>query len=390
MFGFGKKKEDGGTPPSGPLLDTLQQALGAIEDPTLRRTLKALGALTKLEATPENVRLDLELHMWSHPGRAQLEESIRKVITEHAPNARADIHVSANVRAAGGGNWNKQGVTGVKNVILVASGKGGVGKSTVASNLAVALAKDGAQVGLLDADIYGPSVPTMFGLAGGVRPGSPDGKHIEPLNRYGLKLMSIGFLVDTDTPMVWRGPMIASACMQLFNDVLWSPLDYLVVDLPPGTGDIQLTISQKVAVAGTVVVSTPQDVALADVVRAKAMFDKVGIPTLGLVENMSFFVCDGCSKRHEIFDHGGAERSAKRLDIPFLGALPIELGVRQGGDEGTPVYLRNPQSEAAKCFKDIAAQVASRIAEMAVDSPREEPPPPAPPPGKNPLLRVIS
>ncbi|MEW5848444.1 MAG: iron-sulfur cluster carrier protein ApbC [Myxococcota bacterium] len=390
MFGFGKDKKNesrGAAAVSAEALpEALRNALGKIMDPALGRDLQSLGAIRDLNATPEKVAVTVELHAHSHPARDQIEQEVKKAVSALAPDAKVEVKMTAHVRAAGGALWNKQGVRGVKNIILVASGKGGVGKSTVASNLAVALSRDGAQVGLLDADVYGPSIPTMFGLTGGVRPSSNDGKTMEPLTRHGLKLISIGFLVDANTPMVWRGPMIASACMQLFNDVAWAPLDYLVVDLPPGTGDIQLTISQKVAVAGAVVVSTPQDVALADVIRAKAMFDKVGIPTLGLVENMSFFICDKCDKRHEIFDTGGARRSAERLEVPFLGALPIEIPVRQGGDEGTPVVVRNPESEAAKAMRNVAAEVAIKVAQLAADAPREEPPPPA---TKSPLLKVL-
>ncbi|MBI1946472.1 MAG: Mrp/NBP35 family ATP-binding protein [Deltaproteobacteria bacterium] len=261
---------------------------------------------------------------------------------------------------------------GVKNVVLVASGKGGVGKSTVASNLAVALAEMGCKVGMLDADIYGPSAPTMFGIGEGTRPGTVPGKDpnkpmIAPLERYGVKLMSIGFLVDTTTPMVWRGPMIASAAMQLFKDVSWGELDYLIVDLPPGTGDVQLTISQQVLVAGAVVVSTPQDVALADVVRAKVMFDRVSIPVLGIVENMSWFVCDNCNKRHEIFFHGGAKSAARDMGAPFLGDVPIEPGVVAGGDRGKPVVRDMPDSASAQAFFAIAREVATGVAKLAFD-----------------------
>ncbi len=392
MFGFGKDKKKDGSAGTGTPPEKLQEALAAdlakVMDPDMKRELQSLGAIRDLKATPEEVSFTLELHLHNPPHLTQLQEELKKVIARHAPDAKANITMAGNVRAAGGGAWNKVGVPGVKNVILVGSGKGGVGKSTVASNLAVALAKDGAAVGLLDADIYGPSLPTMFGLNNGTRPTSKDGKTMEPLDRYGVKLISIGFLTDANTPMVWRGPMVASACMQLFKDVNWAPLDYLVVDLPPGTGDIQLSLSQQIAVAGAVLVTTPQDVALADVVRAKSMFDKVGIPTLGLVENMSFFVCDGCNKRHEIFDSGG-QRNADRLSVPFLGALPLETPVRQGGDEGTPVVVRNPSSAAAVGLREVAQQVALRIALLAVDAPREEPPPPKEP-GKNPLLRVMN
>jgi len=262
----------------------------------------------------------------------------------------------------------------VKRVIAVASGKGGVGKSTVSVNLAAALAKLGKRVGLLDADIYGPSAPTMFGIAEGTRPGTVPGKDagrplIAPLDRYGVRLMSIGFLVDTSTPMVWRGPMIASAAMQLFKDVSWGELDYLIVDMPPGTGDVQLTISQQVIVSGAVVCSTPQDVALADVIRAKAMFDKVAIPILGVVENMSYFVCDQCNKRHEIFFHGGARNAAERMRVPFIGEIPLEPGVVEGGDHGKPVVLGHPESASAQAFLALAEEVATSLARTAHEMP---------------------
>ncbi|MBI5497272.1 MAG: Mrp/NBP35 family ATP-binding protein [Deltaproteobacteria bacterium] len=387
MFGLGKKekKEPVVNVAPGELSAAIKEALGKVQDPDMQRELAALGSVREVNATAEKVTVALELHSHQPPHRAELETSVRETIAQYAPNAEVALTVTASIRAAGGGAWNKQGVTGVRNVILVGSGKGGVGKSTVASNIAVALAQDGAKVGLLDADIYGPSIPMMFGLAGNVRVSSKDGKTMEPLDRHGLKLMSIGFLTDPDTPMVWRGPMVANACMQLFKDVGWAPLDYLIVDLPPGTGDIQLSLSQQIAVAGAVLVSTPQDVAVADVRRAQAMFEKVGIGTLGLVENMSFFVCDGCNKRHEIFDSKG-EKNATRLGVPYLGGLPLETPVRQGGDEGTPVVLRNPSSAAARAFVEIARTVALHVARAAVDSPREEPPPP---PGQNPLLRVM-
>ncbi len=268
----------------------------------------------------------------------------------------------------------KGALPGIQNVILVASGKGGVGKSTVASNLATALAMLGCKVGLLDADIYGPSAPTMFGVADGTRPGTapssdPNRPLLVPLERFGVKLMSIGFLVDTSTAMVWRGPMIASAAMQLFKDVLWGEIDYLVVDMPPGTGDVQLTISQQVVVAGSVVVSTPQDVALADVIRAKGMFDKVSIPCLGIVENMSYFICDGCDKRHEIFLHGGAKNAAARMDVPFLGEIPIEPAVVTGGDNGEPVVHKFPNSASGKAFLALAEEVATALAKTAFENP---------------------
>lgn len=252
----------------------------------------------------------------------------------------------------------------IENTILVASGKGGVGKSTVAANLALAFAQKGFRVGLLDADIYGPSVPTMFGT--NEKPVAGENKKLKPIQKHGISLMSMGFLVDPGTPMVWRGPMLAGAVIQFVNDVEWGPLDYLFFDLPPGTGDIQLSLAQKVDVRGAVLVTTPQDVALADVVRAKAMFDRVRIETLGVVENMSYFLCDGCDKRHEIFAHGGGKRAAADLGVSFLGDIPLEPSVRSGGDEGTPI-LANPSlgdSVSALSFGKIADRVAGRVAEL--------------------------
>jgi ATP-binding protein involved in chromosome partitioning len=378
MFGKGGSKKEEET-----ALRELVDALGRIKDPALGRDLGPLGCIRDVSVTPERVKLNLELHLNGHPNRVELERHVRGVVAHHHPGVLVDLTVTANVRAAAG-SLKSQGVPGVKNVVLVASGKGGVGKSTVASNLAVALAQDGAQVGLLDADVHGPSMPTMFGLQGGVQFAPTEPPKMVPLTRHGLKLMSIGFLVEPETPMVWRGPMMAQACLQLFSDVAWAPLDYLVVDLPPGTGDIQLTIAQKVAVAGAVLVSTPQDVALSDVVRGKAMFDKVNIATLGLVENMSFFSCDGCGKRHEIFASGGARLAAERLGIPFLGALPLETAVRRAGDEGAPITVSSPLSEASRAFRAVATNLAVRVALLGLDAPRQEPHV-----ARSPMLRVI-
>lgn len=243
----------------------------------------------------------------------------------------------------------------IKNLILVASGKGGVGKSTVAVNLALALSQQGHSVGLLDADIYGPSLPTMLGSA--AKPGSPDGKRIYPIEKFGIKLMSMGYLVDPNVAMVWRGPMLAGAVTQFVSDVDWGDLDYLIFDLPPGTGDIQLTLAQKFKVTGAVLVTTPQSVALADVYRAKAMFDKVRVPVLGLVENMSYFVCSNCSDRHMIFSQGGGAKAADELNVPLLGEVPLEPAVRQCGDEGEPIVVRAPNSDSAQAFSHIATQV---------------------------------
>jgi ATP-binding protein involved in chromosome partitioning len=253
----------------------------------------------------------------------------------------------------------------IKNFILVASGKGGVGKSTVATNLAMALSRAGHATGLLDADIYGPSLPVMMGRTESPRAG--DDKQIIPPMKYGVKLMSIGYLVDPSQAMVWRGPMLAGAATQLVQDVAWGELDYLVVDLPPGTGDIQLTLAQKFKVTGAVLVTTPQKVALVDVVRAKTMFDKVRIQTLGLIENMSYFVAPDTGKRYDIFGYGGGEAAAKELGASFLGRVPIEPSVRECGDAGEPIVSAFPESESAKAFTAIAAEMVKHVNQINLE-----------------------
>lgn len=247
----------------------------------------------------------------------------------------------------------------IRNVIAVASGKGGVGKSTTAVNLAVALQHGGARVGVLDADIYGPSVPAMLGLGG--RPDSPDNKSIEPLRAFGVEAMSIGFLIDQDTPMIWRGPMATSALTQLFNDTLWGDLDYLLIDLPPGTGDIQLTLSQKIPVAGAVIVTTPQDIATLDAKKALKMFEKVEVPVLGIVENMAVHTCSGCGKVEHLFGEGGGQRMAEQYGVPLLGSLPLEIGIREQGDAGTPIVAAAPESAAAKAYVAAAQRLAEEL-----------------------------
>ena len=247
----------------------------------------------------------------------------------------------------------------VTNLILIASGKGGVGKSTVSTNIAMALSKRGFATGLLDADIYGPSIPTMLGEA--EKPESHDGKTIQPVERFGLKLMSMGYMVDPNVAMVWRGPMLASAVTQFVNDVDWGDLDYLIFDLPPGMGDIQLSLAQKVPVTGAVLVTTPQDVALADVYRAKSMFDRVRIPVLGLVENMSYFVCGDCGSEHSIFSKGGGERAAAEMEMPFFGGIPLEPAVREGGDNGEPIVSSSPNCDSSRAFTAIANALVESV-----------------------------
>ena len=248
----------------------------------------------------------------------------------------------------------------IRNVIAVGSGKGGVGKSTTAVNLAVALAKLGARVGLLDADIYGPSVPAMLGLSG--RPESPDNKSIEPMRAFGVETMSIGYLIEDETPMIWRGPMATSAMTQFFNDTLWDDLDYLLIDLPPGTGDIQLTLTQKIPLAGAVIVTTPQDIATLDAKKALKMFEKVEVPVLGIIENMALHTCSNCGQVEHLFGQGGGERMAAQYGLPLLGSLPLEIGIREQGDAGTPITASAPESAAAQAYLRAAERLVEEMA----------------------------
>ena len=340
--------------------DAILAALHGVKDPSTGRTLGELGMVKNVEMLEGNaVRVRIELPTPASPHKARLEEAARAVLSP-LQLSRVEVAFSADVRRAPG-RAGADLVPGVRNVILVGSGKGGVGKSTISVNLAVALAQLGCRVGLLDADIYGPSIPLMMGLFG-ARPSSPDGKSVEPLTAYGTKVISIGFFVDPDQAMIWRGPMLHGALVQLLRDVRWGDLDYLILDLPPGTGDVQLTIAQQVAVSGAVVVTTPQDVALSDAIKAKTMFDKVSIPVLGFIENMSGFICPHCRTETDIFSKGGAEAAARKLAVPFLGRVPINLAVRTGADEGRPVVADHPEMPESQALVHIAQNVADRVA----------------------------
>jgi ATP-binding protein involved in chromosome partitioning len=339
-------------------------ALARVVDPNTGRDFVSGKAVRKITVDGDRVRVDLLL---PYPARSQ-HEALRALLQDAVravPGvARVDVEVSQKVTA----HAVQRGVKlmpGVKNIVAVASGKGGVGKSTTAVNLALALAAEGATVGILDADIYGPSQPMMLGISS--RPQSKDGKTLEPLEAYGVQAMSIGFLIDVDTPMVWRGPMVTQALEQLLRDTNWRDVDYLIVDMPPGTGDIQLTLSQKVPVTGAVIVTTPQDIALLDARKGLKMFEKVNVPILGVVENMSIHVCSNCGHAEHIFGQGGAERMCKEYGVPFLGALPLDIAIREQADSGRPSVIADPDGAVAQIYKAIARKVAVAVGEKAAD-----------------------
>src|ERR1700682_2782228 len=316
-----------------PLSDSAAQAaLRTVVDPNTGKDLLSTRSARNVKVAGNDVSLDIEL---GYPGKSQ-HEPIRRQVTQALKQAGAagvSVKVSSKVVAHAVQRGVKL-IPGIKNIIAVASGKGGVGKSTTAVNLALALAAEGASVGVLDADIYGPSQPMMLGITG--RPQSKDGKKLEPMEGHGLQAMSIGFLIDTETPMVWRGPMVTQALEQLLNETQWREVDYLIVDLPPGTGDIQLTLAQRVPVTGAVIVTTPQDIALIDARKGLKMFEKVGIPILGIVENMSLHICTNCGHEERIFGAGGGERMGKDYGVELLGSLPLDIAIREQTDSGRP------------------------------------------------------
>ena len=338
------------------------EALRNVQDPELHRDIVSLGMVKDIGIDNGRVRFTVELTTPACPLRETIETDCKKALSAIPGISGLEINFGAQVRGSKTGAGQTDLLPTVKNVVLVAAGKGGVGKSTVAANLAVALNMLGAKTGLLDADIYGPSVPIIMGVKGEPKKIEVGGvQKIEPAMAHGVPVMSIGFFLDADQAVIWRGPMLGKALHQLMGDVHWGELDYLIVDMPPGTGDVQITFSQQLKVSGAVLVATPQLVALADVVRAKSMFDKVMIPIVGLIENMSYFICDGCNKEHDIFSRGGAKQAAERFQIPFLGEIPITPALRQGGDEGVPILIQDANSPVSKSFLEIARKLAGQL-----------------------------
>jgi ATP-binding protein involved in chromosome partitioning len=353
-------------------------ALSRVRDPDKGGDVVSLGMISGVVIRNGNVGFAIEVEPERGPRLEPLRKaaeaavealpgilSVTAVLTaESAPRAAPSQAPASAARAKTGL------VPGAKSIVAVASGKGGVGKSTVAANLALALRANGLSVGVLDADIYGPSMPRMLGISG--RPSSADGKILRPMENYGIKCMSIGFLVPEDTAMIWRGPMVMSALQQMLRDVDWGELDIMIVDMPPGTGDAQLTMAQQVALAGAVIVSTPQDIALIDARRGLQMFNKVNVPVLGIIENMSYFLCPHCGGRSEIFSHGGARSEAARLGVEFLGEVPLDLAIRETSDEGRPIAVSQPGSANAQLFREIAARLWQKLS--GADTPVRAPP----------------
>jgi len=351
------------------------EALKAVKDPDSGQDVVSAGMVSGLVIKDGNVAFALEVDPQRGPHLEPLRKAAEKTVhaldgvlsvsvvltaeAEARPNEPHQGHPGGQAVGRGNGQGMIPSLPGIKHIIAVASGKGGVGKSTVSANIALALAADGHRVGMMDADIYGPSQPRMLGIHG--QPQTKDGKTLEPMDSYGIKVMSMGLLIPEDTPMIWRGPMVMSAIQQLLRDVNWGELDVLVVDMPPGTGDAQLTMAQQVPLAGAVIVSTPQDIALLDARKGLNMFRKVEVPVLGIIENMSYFSCPNCGHRSDIFSHGGARKEAERLGVDFLGEIPLDIEIRETSDGGHPIVVSKPDSANAKAFRDIGARIWAKL-----------------------------
>jgi len=395
---------------AGVTTEDILQALKSVVDPDSGENIVDSGMVSGLQTRDGHVAFAIEVAPERGPQLEPLRKEAEKAVYDMAGVISATVVLTAERAGGGNGGGAPQGgpqgspqgnhgggqptqpgqpvppqgggpagaqsqsmtLPGIASIVAVASGKGGVGKSTTAVNLALALAADGRRVGLLDADIYGPSMPRMMGISG--KPTSVDGKTLDPLENYGIKVMSIGFMIDEDTPMIWRGPMVQSALEQMLREVNWGELDVLVVDMPPGTGDAQLTMAQRVPLTGAVIVSTPQDIALLDARKGLNMFRKVDVPVLGLIENMSYFLCPHCGERSDIFSHGGARKEAEKLGMTFLGEMPLHMDIRETSDGGSPIVVSKPEGEHAKGYRAIATEVWSAVersqASQAEQAPR--------------------
>ncbi len=334
------------------------EALKVVQDPDLHRDIVSLGFVKQVSIDGETVAVVIELTTPACPVKDQMRDQAEAALRQLPGVGTVHVEMTANVRAAASPDKGRVAVPGVKNVIAVGAGKGGVGKTTVSVNLACALAGHGSRVGLLDGDIYGPNVPIMLGVRKQLE---TDGQKIVPAERYGIRVVSMGFLTQDDAPVVWRGPMLHGVIQQFFREVRWDDLDYLVIDMPPGTGDVALSLSQTVPVAGSVVVTTPQTVSLADTRRAVRMYQKLNIPVLGLLENMSHFICPSCQHESDIFGKGGGESLAAEMSVPYLGQIPLYEPIRIGGDEGTPIVIGEPESPAGRALIDAAARLAAQV-----------------------------
>lgn len=384
----GRKDEKGGAKQPTVTKETVLEALSAVQDPELGRDLVSLNMIRDVAVRDGAVKFTLVLTTMACPLQGRIRDEARAAVMRVPGIERVEIVLAADTprsgapragapRASTSNAGERVGevllqdlLPTVRNAIAVASGKGGVGKSTVATNIAVALAQAGANVGLLDADVYGPSIPTMMGVHD--QPQVAKDGMIIPIRKYGMEIMSIGFIIDERQSVIWRGPMVAKMIQQFLAGVVWGDLDYLIIDLPPGTGDTQLTLTQSVPLAGGLIVSTPQAVALADVRRGVVMFQKVDVPILGVIENMSTFICPNCGHEEHIFDHGGARKEAEKLGVPYLGEIPIDLAVREGGDAGVPIVISHPDSPVSAAFRRIAGEMAAKISVRNLDERRAE------------------